>query len=168
LVFAGDTAGKISVWDVTDHLVEYVREEDEENDDVDMKTDGSDVVVMETDRSGVAMGTDRSGVAMGTERCRVAIGTENSLISLGTRAPPDMNDSKTLMESDTKCIKDGLVKDISQSSIKQTNSFFMKTQDQTKFSCINLVQNSLGQPLHVFKAHQSGVNDISICKGISV
>lgn len=79
LVFAGDTAGKISVWDITHHLIEYVKDED----------DAEETVVAD----------------------------------------------------------------------------LVKEHEAPNFSCITLVQNSLGQPVHVFTAHQSGVNDISIYQG---
>lgn len=82
LVFAGDTAGKISVWDITDRLIEYVSEE-------------------------------------------AVVTTKGSSCS--------------------------------PSSVKE--------HENPNFSCITPVENCLGRPLHVFKAHQSGVNDISIYKG---
>ena len=45
LVFAGDTAGKISVWDITDHLLDYVRDEEADDEDTRAHWQDADVSV---------------------------------------------------------------------------------------------------------------------------
>ncbi|XP_031568393.1 WD repeat-containing protein 6-like [Actinia tenebrosa] len=107
LIFAGDTAGKISVWDITDHLIEYVRDED---------------------------------------------------------AAEEADDAATTNKSDLHR-EDGneLVQNCTEGHLCCYS--LVEEHEKNNFSCITPAENSLGRPIHVFRAHQSGVNDISIHKG---
>lgn len=192
LVIAGDTAGKITIWDITEQLVEYVREEIDEN---DIKQDN----VSNKASISVAMEANllvTKGVTMATKSVSSAdvdTGTMTSRDGLDDVAMTAKLDSSVTIKTDI-LTSHGAIEDVAMTTnsgysvVTVTNHDDVdqeRKEDQSlkdnnaskdpvsstslaassKFSCINLVDSSLGQPLHVFKAHQSGVNDISVYQG---
>ena len=212
MLFAGDTAGKISCWDVTSLLWNYTKEHckltGEEDKTVKNKSDKgssndfgvetlasnddetsnkeSEKTVLESSASVEMFDRTLESIASQhvTESC-----TEDSIKVVehedNSGAMPYVNESVTNDDNSLAENRGPLLSGQMDLKVAYTNvetSIISETPpqsglndeddqelngklaDRIDFSCLPLVPVFLDLPTHVFKAHQSGVNAISVVK----
>lgn len=156
-LFAGNTAGKIHCWDITALLFNIVEER------CNLLSSLSNI----TPGAGTSNHADENSTIVdnvkGNAFQRDAVvnhGCKESDIKISVGEKTDKEDyAYILMNEPSKAPNKATVKVFPDD--ETSNAFF---EEQSGHSCIPLVRGFLDPPKHVFQAHQSGVNAISITK----
>lgn len=225
MLFAGDTAGKISCWDVTELLLNHIREycdlecgKDKPMKNISEKKSGNYAgvetpVVQEEEIADKASEKTVSEGDVSLEKCDTALG---SVTACHVKENVTTDSVKAVQHEDNSdaswhsCCQGGVAQDFitgchADESVTNADKFTDslagnqylfhsghevlnvaytneqtaitsetrdgddqelngKFVDQSDFSCLPLVPVFLDLPTHVFKAHQSGVNAVSLVK----
>ena len=207
MLLAGDTAGRISCWDVTNLLLNHVREycnfiwgeyrfmknvSDRESGnqiDVEKRSDSEvDTVNKSSDKSvledSVSLGKCDTALKSVTPRqvkesvtaIKHQDNSENDSVTNSEGCLTDTAELEKCAVIDDLRVKQDVANMNEQTAItsetpdqsslngrddKELNVEFV---EQSDFSCLPLVPVFLDVPTHVFEAHQSGVNAISLVK----
>lgn len=186
LVFAGDTAGKVSVWNATTDIQRYMNEalgseltddyQDETKEHVLVK-DGGDSSSKTGDhgehRMSAHVADHVSGEVAKSREHHVIVGSSCeeeacSADSTDTARASCLNvvledDSPKSSDSDSDSDSEFFEVDMDICRSPPNASLPVSIPEEAKwFSCMTLVRDFLAAPVHVFKAHQSGVNDVSL------
>ena len=208
MLFAGDTAGRISCWDVTTLLVNHVKEycdficgEYRLMKNVSDRESGNQVAVEKRTvfQVDIVNKSSEKSVLEGKisiEKCDTApksvtpCHVRESVTTDGVTAKKHQDNSENesvgcltdTAESEKFAVIDHLTLTQDVANRNEQTSITSKTPDQsslhgrddqefnaefveqTDFSCLPLVPVFLDVPTHVFQAHQSGVNAISLVK----
>lgn len=157
ILFAGNTAGKIHCWDITALLFNSVEERCNLLSSLSNITPGAGTsnqadenLTIVDNNKGNAFQRD----AVGNHGCKES----DIKISVGEKTDKE-DDAYILMNEPSKTPNKATVKVFPDD--ETSNAFF---EEQSGHSCIPLVRGFLDPPKHVFLAHQSGINAISITK----
>ena len=157
ILFAGNTAGKIHCWDITALLFNNVEERCNLISSLSNITPaagtsnhaGENLTVVDNNK-GNAFQRD----AVDNHGCKES----DIKIIVGEKTDKE-DDVHILMNEPSKAPNKAIVTVFPDE--ETSNSFF---EEQSGHSCIPLVRGFLDPPKHVFQAHQSGINAISITK----
>ena len=212
MLFAGDTAGRISCWDVTTLLLNYVKEycyficgeyrlmknvSDRESCnqvavekrtvcEVDAGNKSSEKSVLEGNVSWEKCDTALKNViprhvkeSVTTDSVTVIKhqdNSENESVTFREGSLTDTAESETFASIDHLTVEQDVANRNEQTAItnetpgpsslndRDDQQFNAEFVEQSDFSCLPLVPGFLDFPAHVFQAHQSGVNAISLVR----
>ena len=201
MLFAGDTAGRISCWDVTTLLFNHVKEycdlicgEYRLLKNVSDRESGNQIAVekrticeVDTSEKSILEGNiylekNDTGLKSVTPRHVKCIKkqdkSENESVPSPEGCLTDTAESENFAVVDHLTVKQDVANRNEQTSItnetpdptilnlndRDDEEFNAEFVEQSDFSCLPLVPVFLQVPTHVFQAHQSGVNAISLLK----
>ena len=157
ILFAGNTAGKIHCWDITALLFNYVKER------CNLPSSLSNMASEADADENLTVVENNKGSAFQRCKTRDAVvnhGCKETDIEISVWEKTDKEDEvHILLNEPSKAPNKAIVKVFPDD--ETSNAFF---EEQSGYSCLPLARRFLDPPNHVFQAHQSGINAISITK----
>ena len=157
ILFAGNTAGKIHCWDITALLFNSVEERCNLLSSLSNITPGAGTS-NHADENSTIVDNDKGNAFQRDAVVNHGCKESDIKISVGEKTDKE-DDAYILMNEPSKTLNKATVKVFPDD--ETSNAFF---EEQSGHSCIPLVRGFLDPPKHVFQAHQSGINAISITK----
>lgn len=175
LVFAGDTAGRISMWNITTHVKRYLKQafssQSSQCGEI-TREDAADETEFESSSKKAALSTvpevetqhhvTKARDCHVTDRDQETLADANSGGCHACRSADLEEDTHEQSHHDNdngSSSDDAEDEDVASFLLPVVSRFAESTGEEARaFSCMTLVEAFLGPPVHVFKAHQSGVN----------
>ena len=157
ILFAGNTAGKIHCWDITALLFNSVEERCNLLSSLSNITPGARTS-NHADENSTIVDNDKGNAFQKDAVVNRGCKESDIKISVGEKTDKE-DDAYVLMNEPSKTPNKATVKVFPDD--ETSNAFF---EEQSGHSCIPLVRGFLDPPKHVFQAHQSGINAMSITR----